>query len=160
MIHLLCQHLLAQNHRQKHKMSVNNKKTRTKVNDIILLPLRLTLKNFTLCSSVFSVSVFDFEQVKSRLNSKSQRSKRRWYSSFILCKKHWFTVVRGELTTCDTFKAVLFYGNSLQFFCEIVTILTRSSIFRSFIWCWICLGVFFQIYIYYRPFSSPNIFKY
>ena len=92
----------------------------------------------TLCSSVFSISVFNFEQVKSRLGSKSQRSKKRWYSSFILRKKP------SQLRTCDTSKTVIFCENSLQFFRETVTILTRSSIFRSFTWCKICLGYFFR----------------
>ena len=45
-----------------------------------------------------------------------------------------------------------------SFFAKIVyslqslTILTRSSIFKSVTWCWICLAYFFQLYIYYRPF--------
>ena len=81
-IHLLSQHLLAQSHRQKHQMNVqdllkvNNKDTRTK---------SLTL----FCpSSLFSVSIVDFEQVKSWLGSKSHRSKIAWYSSFVVHKKH------------------------------------------------------------------------
>ena len=51
-IHLLSHHLLAQSHRQKHQMNVqdllkiNNKKTQNKVNDVILVSLRLTLNTF------------------------------------------------------------------------------------------------------------------
>ena len=108
----------------------------------------------TLCSSVFSISVFNFEQVKSRLGSKNQRSKKRWYSSFILRKKP------SQLRTCDTSKTVIFCENSLQFFREIVTILTRSSIFRSFTWCKICLGYFFRFTFIIDLYSSSNIFKY
>ena len=110
----------------------------------------------TLCSSVFSISVFNFEQVKSRLGSKSQRSN----SSFILRKKHGFFAVRGELRTCDTSKTVIFCENSLKFFREIATILTRSSIFRSFTWCKICLGYFFRFTFIIDLYSSSNIFKY
>ena len=42
---------------------------------------------FTSCSSVFSVSIDDFKQVKSRLGAKSHRSKKPWYSSFFVHKK-------------------------------------------------------------------------
>ena len=100
--------------------------------------------HFTLCSSVFRVSIVDFEQVKSRLGSKSHHSKKRWYNSFVVRKKHWFIVVRGKLRTCF----------------QSLTIFTRSSIFRSVTWCWICLGYFFRFTFIIDPFSSPNYFKY
>ena len=35
----------------------------------------------------FSVYIVDFEQVKFRLGSKSHRSKKPWYNSFVICKK-------------------------------------------------------------------------
>ena len=41
-----------------------------------------------------------------------------------------------------------------------LTILTRSSIFRSVTWCWICLVHFFRFTFIIDLFSSPNIFKY
>ena len=59
-------------------------------------------------------------------------------------------VVRGELRTCDTSKMVLFCENSLQF--KVVNNFGKKLHFK------ICYGVlnlpwvFFQIYIYYRPF--------
>ena len=51
-IHLLSHHLLAQRHRQKHQVNVqdllkvNNKKKQNKVSDVILVSLRLTLNTF------------------------------------------------------------------------------------------------------------------
>ena len=67
-------------------------------------------------------------------------------------------VVRGELRVCDTSRMVLFCGNSLLF--KVVNNFGKKLHFT------ICYGVLnlpwviFKIYIYYRPFSSPNIFKY
>ena len=40
-----------------------------------------------LAPSVFSVSIVDFEQVKSQLCSKSHRSKNMGDRSFVVCKK-------------------------------------------------------------------------
>ena len=40
-----------------------------------------------------------------------------------------------------------------------ITMSTRSSILKIYYWVLKLLQVFFQIYIYYRPFISPNILK-
>ena len=88
--------------------------------------------------------------VKSRLGSKSHRYKKRWYRSFVVRKKHCFIVVRGELRTCDTSKMLLFCENSLQF-----TFVNNFDKKLHFQICYVVLNlpwVFFQIYIYYRPF--------
>ena len=74
------------------------------------------------------------------VGSKSHQSKKQWNKSFVVCKKHWFIVVRGELRT--TSKMVLFAKivDSL----ESLTVLTRSFIFRSVRWWWMCLAYFFR----------------
>ena len=47
--------------------------------------------------------------IMNKLGSKSNRSKKPWYSCFVARKKKvWFIVVRGELRTCGTFKMDLF----------------------------------------------------
>ena len=122
--------------------------------------LTLNSKHISHYALVFLVFFFvDFEQVKSWLGSKSHRSKKRWYSSFIIRKKYWFIAVRGELRTCDTSKTVLFCENSLKF-----TVFTNFDNKLHFQICYVVLNlplVFFQIYICYKPFFSfPNIFKY
>ena len=143
-IHLLSQYLLAQSHRQKHQMNVhnllkvNNKETRTKSVTWLCI------------SHVFSFSIVDSEQIKSQLGSKSQHSEKRWYSSVVSCKKYCFIVVRGKLRTYDTSKMVLLFENSLQF--PVVNNFDKKPHFQV---CYVMLNLpwlFFQIYIYYRPF--------
>ena len=115
----------------------------------------LTL-SFTWCYSVFSVPIADFELVKSRY------------------------IVRATVPKCDDISLLLFARNidllqsetnsephlKYRFFAKIVyslqslTILTRSSIFRSVTWCWICLAYFFRFTFIIDLFSSLNIFKY
>ena len=77
---------------------------------------------------------------KLRLGSKSQRFKKRFYSSFVVHKKLWFIVVRGELRTFDTSKMDLL---ATVYNLKSLTILTRSSILRSITGCWICLTYVF-----------------
>ena len=56
-------------------------------------------------------------------------------------------VVRGELRTCDTSKMVLFRENSLPF--KVVNDFEKKLHFKIYYG----VLVFFEIYIYYRPFS-------
>ena len=127
-----------------------------KVIDVILVSLLLTLNTFYIMLCCFSVSIVDFEQVKSRLGSKRHHYKKPWYSSFVVCKEHLFMAVSGELRTCDISKMVLFCQNSLK----TLTITARSYILRSAMGRWICLGYFFRFTFTIDLFSSPNIFKY
>ena len=67
--------------------------------------------HFTSCSSIFSVSIVNFEQVKSQLGRWSHRSKRRDIFLFLFVKKvekRKKNVVRGELKTCNTSRMDLF----------------------------------------------------
>ena len=66
------------------------------------------------------------------------RSKKPWYSSFVVRKKHRKTLknlVRGKLKTCDTSKTKTVYC------LKSLTISTRSSILRSITECWSILGL-------------------
>ena len=140
-IHLLGQYSLAQSHRWKYQINVWNllkviyKDTRTMSLKSFWYPHCWLQTHFTSCSSVFSVSIVDFEQIKSRLGSKSYRSKKPWYSSFVVRKKVWFILIRGKLTTCNMSK--------IEFFAKIIfkskslTNLTRNSILRFITRCWI-----------------------
>ena len=91
-------------------------------------------------------------------SKKSHRSKKRWYRSFAVRKKYWFIVVRDELRTCDISKMVFFA--KIVYSLQSLTILTRSSVFRSLTWCWVCLAYFFRFTFIIDLFSSLNIFKY
>ena len=123
-------------------VKVNNKDTRL----MLLTPLRCPnyhlQTHFTSWSSNFSVSIVNFEQVKSWLGSRSHLSKKPLYSSFVVRKKrrkNVKNVVRGELKTSDTSKMDLF----AKIVCclKSLTILTRSSILRSITGGWniLCL---------------------
>ena len=106
-IHLLIQHLLDKSHRRKHQMNVqdllkvNNKDTRTK---------SLTL----FCrSSNFSVSIVDFEQVKSWLGSKSHCSKTLWYRFVVRIRYYSFVVGKKYLIYfSQTWTENLLHGTS------------------------------------------------
>ena len=111
-----------------------------------------------LCSSVFSVSIVDFELVKSRLGIKSHHSKKPWYSSFVVRKKHLFMVVRGKLRTCDTSKMVLFCENSLPF--KVVNNFEKKLHFKIYYGVLNPLGYFFRFTFIIDLFCSPNVFKY
>ena len=102
-MHLLSHHLLAQSHQQKHLMNVqdllkvNNKKKQNKVNDVILVSLRLTLNTFQMMLWCFECFCCWLSTCKISIGSKSHRYKKRWYNFFVVQKKHWFIVVRGKL---------------------------------------------------------------
>ena len=143
-IHLLSQHLLVQSHRWKHQMNVwnqfkvKNKDTRLMSWTWFWCPKFYLQIYFTIYSSVFSVYIADSKQAKSRLGSRSHRSKKSWYSYFVVCKKHLIYCSQGELRTCDTSKMDLFA--KIVYRLKSTTILTRSSILRSIAACWIYLG--------------------
>ena len=94
------------------------------------------------CKCVFSISSGKFKHVKSRMTSKTHRSKKLWYSSFVVCENVWFVVVKDEFRTCDKSKMDLF----VKIVCSLnlVTILTKSSILRSMTACLVCFGYFFK----------------
>ena len=79
-IHLLSQHLLSQSHRWNtrwmcKKLKVNNKDTRTMSLTSFWCYYCQLHTHFLSCPGVFNVSIVDLEQAKSRLGSKSYRSK-------------------------------------------------------------------------------------
>ena len=67
-------------------------------------------------------------------------------------------VARGELRICDTSKIVLFCENNLPF--KVANNFGKKLRFKIYYGVLNLPWVFFQIYICYRPFSAPNIFKY
>ena len=75
----------------------------------------------------------------------------------LFVKNVWFTVVRGELRTCDTRKMDLFA--KIVHSLKSLIILTRSSILGSITRCWIYLGYFFRFTFSIDLLISPNIFK-
>ena len=102
---------------------------------------------FTSCPGGFSVSIVNLEQVKSRLGSKSYRSKSHYVTHLLFVRNVLFIIVRGELRTCGTSKLGLF-AKLVYSLKSSLTILIRSSISRSITGCWICLGYFFRFTIY------------
>ena len=85
-IDLLNQHLLAESHHQWNQqlnvlnlLKVNNKDTRLMSLTSFWSPNYYLQTHFPSCSSIFSASIFNFEQVKFLLGSRSHRSKKPRY---------------------------------------------------------------------------------
>ena len=114
--------------------------------------LTLNSKHISHYALVFLVSLLLTLNSLGKISAskKSHRSKKRWYRSFVVRKKYWFIVVRDELRTCDISKMVFFCENSLQF--AVVNNFDKKLCFQI---SYVVLSlpyVFFQIYIYHRPF--------
>ena len=130
-IHLLSQHLRAQSHQWKHQLSVwnllkvNNKDTRLMSLTSFWCPHCQLQTHLISCSSVFSVSIVAFEQVKYRLSNRSHRFKKnRDLVLLLFLKNIRLIAVRGELRTFDTSKMNLFA--KIVYSLKSLTILTRS----------------------------------
>ena len=128
---------------------LNNKNTRLMSLTLFWCLYCWLQTHFTSCFSV-SVSIVNMKLVKSRLGSTSHHSKKPWYRFFVICKKRLFCCSQCNL--CRSF-----WKNSLQF--KVINNFTTSSILRSVVGCWICLGYFLRFIFKINLFISPNIFK-
>ena len=99
-IHLLSHYLLDQSHWRKYEINVQDLLKAEQGHwrhfgiftynskHISRYPLVLYFSHFTLCTSAFTVSIVDFEQLKFRLGSYSYHSRKPWYSFLVVRKKH------------------------------------------------------------------------
>ena len=114
-IHLLSYDLLAQSHRQKHQRNVQD----------------LLKVNYKRHSSVFSVSIVDFELLRSRQVVRATVPKNGDISLLLFARN--IDLLQSEVNSEPHLKWCFFA--KIVYSLQSLTILTRSSIFRSVTWC-------------------------
>ena len=103
--------------------------------------------------SVFSISIVDFEQVKSRLGSNSHRSKNRDIALLLFVKNVWFIVEANW----DPLAILNESFSKISLLLKVVNSFNKIYL-GSITGCWIYLGYFFRFTFNIDLFVSPEIY--